>query len=146
MSKLDEKDIEKYGYTLAAGIVGPEAAKVFHDSFLSPSKIPSVEKLLYEGDLGKLETIDDYSSLIVRIIDYLSNLSDLKLIQLEKNAATVAENLSKLARTMPKESFYALMRFIVDSSEKGGLTGKVMDKLLSKLMEYDEITEMVKEL
>lgn len=146
LALLGEKEIEKYGYTLAAGIVGPEAAKTFYDSFLKTSKVPSVEKLLFEGKIEKLENVDEYNSLIVRLIDYLSNLSDIKLLELEKNVEKVAENLTAISKMIPKESFYALIRFIVDASEKSGLLGKVMDRLLTSLMKRQEITEMVRNL
>ncbi len=144
LSNLSEEDIKKYGYTIAAGILGPEAAKVFYDSYLKEKNIPSVEKILFEGQIKKPENIDEINSLVVRIIDYLSNLSDIKLKEFEEKIETVSENIINLSKILPKESFYALMRFIVDSAEKSGLYGSVMDKLLTSLTTHEEILEMVK--
>ncbi len=144
LSALSEEEIEKYGYTLAAGILGPEAAKVFYDSYLRRSKTPSAEKVLIEGAGGEIESIDDANSLVVRLIDYLSSLDDVKLSELMERAQSISENIFSLSRNLPKESFYALMRYIVDEAEKGGLRGRFFDAILEGLMEHEEIVEMVR--
>ncbi len=146
LSKLSEDDIEKYGYTLAAGIVGPEAAKAFYDSFLSNKVIPSAERLLLYGDMAEVQDINDASSVVLRIIDYLSNLSDVKLAKFKEDVKEIAENIKKLLDVLPKDSFYALIRFIVDSSEKPGLYGEIMDSLLSCLLEDPRIVDMVRKI
>ncbi len=144
LSTLSEEEVEKYGYTLAAGIIGPEAAKAFYDSHLKNSEIPSVERILFEGFDSDLEGIDEYNSLVVRVIDFLSSADDTRLEKISENLKKVSENIFLLSRKLPKESFYALMRYIVDESEKSGLRGKTFDALLSNLMEHEEIVEMVR--
>ncbi len=145
LSRMNPEDIERFGYTLAAGIVGPEAAKAFFDSFLRSSSIPSVERILFEGvEIGEIG-IDDANSIVVRLIDYLSKLGDDGLRRIEANIDAVSKSFSKLVRSLPRESAYAMLRYIVDSSEKGGKFGEVMDAILKNLSEDDEISWLVKE-
>jgi MoxR-like ATPase len=144
LSVLDDEELERYGYTLAAGILGPEAAKAFYDSFMKKRRIPSAEKILLNGFKGMLKDVDDYNTLVVRVIDYLSSIDDEKVHDLEKKVDEIASNLADISRKLPKESFYALMRYIVDESGKGGIRGKFFDDLLSRLTEVKEIIELVR--
>ena len=146
LSALSDEEIEKYGYTVAAGILGPEAAKAFYDSSMKRSKIPSAERVLLDGIEVSLEDVNDYNSLVVRIIDYLSSADDGKLSKLIENSDRIAENIYELSKKLPKESFYAIMRYVSDEAGKGGLRGKFFDDVLSKLLERDDIVEMVREL
>ncbi len=144
LSALSKNEINEYGYTLAAGIIGPEAAKVFYDTFLRNSKIPSAEKILLEGLNVDLDGIDDYNSLVVRVMDFLSSMDDEDIIKHMSKVSSISENIFDMSRKLPKESFYALMRYIVDEAEKSGIRGKFFDSLLSELMKHDELVEMVR--
>ena len=144
-SVLSGDEIRDYGYTLAAGIIGPEAAKVFYDSYLANSNIPSAEKILLEGLTIDLKGVDDYNSLIVRMIDFLSSMDDEKIMGYMDKVSKISENIFEMSKKLPKESFYALMRYIVDESEKSGMRGKFFDSLLSELMKHDELVEMVRD-
>ncbi len=144
LSVLSEDEIKEYGYTLAAGIIGPEAAKVFYDSYLRNSNVPSAEKILLEGLNVDLDGIDDYNSLVVRIIDFFSSMDDDRITEYTNEVSSISESIFDMSRKLPKESFYALMRYIVDESEKSGMRGKFFDSLLSELMKHDELVEMVR--
>ncbi len=144
LSVLSEDEINEYGYTLAAGIIGPEAAKVFYDSYLRNSNIPSAERILLENLDLDLKSVDEYNSLVVRIIDFLSSMDDEKIVKYMDEISKISENIFGMSKKLPKESFYALMRYIVDESEKSGIRGKFFDLLLSELMKHDELVEMVR--
>ena len=140
---LTEEEIEKYGYVLAAGIVGPEAAKAFYDSFFQKTRVPSVECVLLRGEMKNLEDVHAANTLVLRVVDFLNKVDR---ITLEKNLNVISENLSKLAERIPKESFYGILRFIVDESQKEGEKSDLFDKILEKMVEKEELRRMVSEI
>ena len=146
LSNLSEDDRIEYGYILAAGIVGPEAAKAFYDSAIGVSRIPSAERVLVDGEIPERLGVDEANSLVVRIIDYLSKLDGKSLKRLEERVDSISANVSRLAEILPKESFYAILRFVVDSSERGGELGRFADELLSSLAGNVRIREMIETL
>ncbi len=146
LQNMSEEDKRRYGYVIAAGIVGPEAAKAFYDAFIGVSNVPSAEKVLLKGDIPSELGLDEANALVIRIVDYLSKLNDTDLRAFRESLHSISSNISRLSRSLPKESFYALLRFIVDSSEKGGEFGRVMDELLDILTTDERIREMVETL
>ncbi|PLV59734.1 AAA family ATPase [Thermotoga sp. KOL6] len=143
LKTLTDEEKEKYGYILAAGIVGPEAAKAFYDSFFQKTRIPSVESVLLEGKVERLKDMHAANTLVLRIVDFLSKIDRETL---EKNLATFSHNLIELSEKIPKESFYGILRFIVDESQKAGEKSDLFDKILERIVEKESVRRMVSEL
>ena len=140
---LSEDEKKKYGYILAAGIVGPEAAKAFYDVYLKGLKIPSIESVLFNGDIKIPDDLHLVNSLVLRIIDFLSKTDRAKL---EGKEETLAKNLSKLSQLIPKESFYGILRFIVDASTKNDDKSDVFDTMLEYLSRDPKIEKFLRDI
>ncbi|MBZ4661857.1 MAG: putative ATPase 5 [Thermotoga sp.] len=130
-------------YVIAAGIVGPEAAKAFYDSFFQRVKIPSVESVLFDGKIENLEDIHAANTLVLRIVDFLSKVD---VRTLERHLDDVSKNLVRLSEIMPRESFYGVLRFLVDEAQKEGEKSWIFDKILEKMLEREDMRKMVNEL
>jgi len=143
LKTLTEEEKEKYGYVLAAGIVGPEAAKAFYDSFFQKTRVPSVERVLLKGEMEDMDDVHAANTLVLRVVDFLNKTDRTTL---ERNLNVISENLSKLAERVPKESFYGILRFIVDESQKDGEKSDLFDKILEKMVEKEELRKMVSEI
>ncbi|HDG61687.1 MAG: AAA family ATPase [Thermotoga sp. 4484_232] len=140
---LSEDERKKYGYILAAGIVGPEAAKAFYDTYLKGSQIPSVDTVLFNGDVNVPKDLHLINSLVLRIIDFFSKVDRSRIEGREK---TIAKNLSKLSQHMPKESFYGILRFIVDASTKNDDKSDIFDNVLEYLSQDPEIEKFLRDI
>jgi len=138
LSLMSEDDKKEYLYILASGIVGPEAAKVFIDKSLA-GKIHSPSEILLEGNIPTSLDIHQANGLLIRLIDYLTNVDDKELEKLSNQVQTIAQNLLKLSNVVPKDSFEAFIRMLVNLSNLPGLKGEFSDKLLRKLI--SEVTE-----
>jgi MoxR-like ATPase len=143
LKTLTDDEKEKYGYVIAAGIVGPEAAKAFYDSFFQRVKIPSVESVLFDGKIENLEDIHAANTLVLRIVDFLSKVD---VRTLERHLDDVSKNLVRLSEIMPRESFYGVLRFLVDEAQKEGEKSWIFDKILEKMLEREDMRKMVNEL
>lgn len=144
---LSEEEIARYGYTLASAIVGPEAAKAFIE-FNGSESIPMPRKVLLEG-LEKAYTIEDVdksNSLVVRLIDYLSKLSDQEVEFLSSHVTRVAQNIDRLSSILPRDSFYALIRFITDKANNSEHHSQFFELLLEKLSAFDSTRMALKDL
>lgn len=144
---LSKDEIKKYGYTLASAIVGPEAARSFVE-FNGSESIPTPRKVLLEG-LEKTQMADDVdrsNSLVVRLIDYLSKLDDREVELLSAHVSRVAQNMDKLSSILPRDSFYALIRFITDRATNGGQHSQFFEQLLEKLSTLDGTRAALKDL
>jgi len=93
-----------------------------------------------------MEGMDDVhaaNTLVLRVVDFLNKTDRTTL---ERNLNVISENLSKLAERVPKESFYGILRFIVDESQKDGEKSDLFDKILEKMVEKEELRKMVSEI
>ncbi len=143
---MSEEEIEKYGYTLASAIVGAEAAKAFIE-FKRSESVPMPRKVLLEGveEVYKSD-LDRSNSLILRLIDYFSKLSSEEAELLIAHVSRVAQNIDRLASILPKDSFYALVRFIVDRANKDERNSEFFEKLLERLSNLDNTRAALKDL
>ncbi len=143
---LNEDEKKKFGYSLACGILGPEAAKAFIESGYDES-IPSPQLVLLNGVEKILkDSTDQANSLTLRLIDYFSKLDDQTVELLEANISRVAKNLSELATILPRDSFYALIRYITDRATKGEKNSQFFDKLIEKLSNFEQVRSILDEI
>ncbi|MCX7653993.1 MAG: MoxR family ATPase [Fervidobacterium sp.] len=133
LSVLNEEEKREYSYVLASGIVGPEAAKVFVDRTIS-SKIPSPYEILINGDIPTQLDIHQANGLLIRLIDFISTVDDKTLEKMKNNAELISKNLIKLSKVVPKDSFEAFMRMLVNLSNTPGLKGEFCDELIRKVI------------
>ncbi|AEH51818.1 AAA family ATPase [Pseudothermotoga thermarum] len=146
MKLLTDEEKKKYGYTLAAGILGPEAARAFVE-FSGEKTVPTPQKVLIEGLSQALkQNIDEANSLTLRLIDYFSKMDDETVELLKAHLSTVAKNICDLASVLPKDSFYALLRYIVDRSTNGEKYSEFFDALVEKLATFGQIKSILEEM
>ncbi|HOQ39240.1 MAG TPA: MoxR family ATPase [Fervidobacterium sp.] len=133
LSVLSEDDRKHYAYILASGIVGPEAAKVFVDKIAS-SDVYSPTDVLLNGNIPESLDIHQANGLLVRLVDYFSTIDDDQIGEIKKDLDRIADNLIRLSHVVPKDSFEALMRMLVNLSDMPGLKGEFCDELMRKLI------------
>lgn len=143
LKTLSEEDKEKYGYVLAAGIVGPEAAKAFYESFLQKMRIPSAEEVLLKGEYELPKDVHVMNTLVLRIIAYLERI-DRKTLQ--EHSPTISKNLVKLSGELPKEIFYGILRYLVDASHRNDEKSDLFDKILEELSQEERIRNFAREI
>ncbi|HCL98971.1 MAG TPA: MoxR family ATPase [Fervidobacterium sp.] len=134
LSTLSDEEREEYAYTLSSGIVGPEAAKVFIDKMVS-TQVYSPTDILINGNIPENLDIHQANGILVRIVDYFSTIDDSQIFEIKNNIDQVADNLIKLSNVVPKDSFEALMRMLVNLADVPGLRGETCDELMRKLIE-----------
>jgi len=143
---LSKDEIDKYGYILASAIVGAEAAKAFVE-FKKSEYVPMPRKILLEGlEAFYKDNVDRSNSLVVRLIDYFSKLSDEEIELLSAHISRVAQNLDKLASILPRDSFYALVRFIVDRANQDENSSQFFERLLERLSNLDNTKTVLRDL
>ncbi|HOJ88663.1 MAG TPA: MoxR family ATPase [Pseudothermotoga sp.] len=143
---MNEDDKKRYGYSLACGILGPEAAKAFVESNYGES-VPTPQLVLLQGFEKTLkDNTDQANSLTLRLIDYLSKLDDQTAELLQANLSRVARNISELASILPRDSFYALIRFITDKASNGEKNSQFFDRLIEKLSTFDQVRSILDEI
>lgn len=129
--KLSDEEKKIFGYQLASGILGPEAAKIFTENlFLN---IPTANQLLLEGVIPDKLELHEANSIILRIIDFFSNLDEENAKKLHEKAEIIAGNLIKFSNSVPKDSFFSLVRLLSELSNENGYKGKLCDKILEKI-------------
>lgn len=92
------------------------------------------------------DDVDRSNSLVVRLIDYLSKLDDREVGFLSAHVSRVAQNMDKLSSILPRDSFYALIRFITDRATNGGQHSQFFEQLLEKLSTLDGTRAALKDL
>ncbi|ODN29966.1 AAA family ATPase [Fervidobacterium thailandense] len=132
LALLDDNEKREYGYVLASGIVGPEAAKVFIDKVTL--NIPGAIDVLLEGKIPSEMSIHEANGLLVRLVDFIGKIEDTDLQHLLEKVDTVADNLVKLSQVVPRDSFEAFTRMLVSLSNTPGLKGEFCDNLLRKIV------------
>lgn len=143
---MNEDDKKRYGYSLACGILGPEAAKAFVESNYGES-VPTPQLVLLQGfEKALKDNTDQANSLTLRLIDYLSKLDDQTAELLQANLSRVARNISELASILPRDSFYALIRFITDKASNGEKNSQFFDRLIEKLSTFDQVRSILDEI
>ncbi|MGC8820738.1 MAG: AAA family ATPase [Fervidobacterium sp.] len=140
LSLLDEKDKKEYSYILASGIVGPEAAKVFVDKAIS-SDIPSPYEILVNGNIPEKMDLHQANGILIRLVDFLNTVDDKMLQEIKKNIDIISQNLAKLSKVTPRDSFEAFMRMLVNLSSTPGLKGEFCDELMRKLITLQTLQE-----
>ncbi|MFN4189934.1 MAG: AAA family ATPase [Pseudothermotoga sp.] len=146
LKTLTDEEKKKYTYSLACGILGPEAAKAFVESSYNES-VPTPQLILLHGfrEILKDET-DKANSLTLRLIDYLSKLDDETTQLLQANIKRVAKNISELASILPTDSFYALIRYITDRASSDEKNSQFFDKLVEQLATFDQVKSVLDEI
>ncbi len=148
LTKMKKEDIEKYGYALAAGMVGAEAARTFLDYTMGYLTLPKPEEFLFaESDnvflrLKKAGT-DEVNSFIIRLCDYFERMEDEKVKKITDNLPTIVENIAKLVNCIPKDSAFAIVRHLENLSNAGGKYRFVYENLLEELSVRPEISSLV---
>lgn len=138
-SKLEPEEIKRYGYVLAAGMIGPEAARTFMNKVQGEFNIPDPEKMLLYLDEPEVQRLQGYdistvSAVILRLTKYISELSELEVQKLYDNLPVVTENLLTIGKAIPRDSFFGLIRQLVHQLEKEkGLKRAFFDSLIEEL-------------
>ncbi|ABR31150.1 ATPase associated with various cellular activities, AAA_5 [Thermosipho melanesiensis BI429] len=128
---LSENEKKKYGYQIASGILGPEAAKVFVENITH--SIPTARDVLIEGKIPQNLEIHKANSIILRIIDFVSNLTEEESKELINNVENISKNLLTLSKSIPKDTFFSLVRLLNELSNEPGYKGIFCDKILEKI-------------
>ncbi len=139
LKNLSQDEKEKFAYVLAAGIVGPESAKVFVDNstlvdFESPYEILVEGKIPSEIDFHKA------NSLLVRIVDFINYVDDNELDKLQNKISTIAQNFIRFSKKVPSDSAHAFLRMLIDLSSQPGKKGEFSDNLLREILRFQELT------
>ena len=137
LSQLTEEDKKEYLYILASGIIGPEAAKVFVDRAIS-SDILSPYEVLINGNIPTQMDIHQANGLLIRLVDFITSVDEKDLQELRKKIDNISENLIRLSKVVPSDSFEAFMRMLVNLSNTPGLKGEFCDELMRKLINLNE--------
>ncbi|WP_448376526.1 AAA family ATPase [Fervidobacterium sp.] len=133
LSLMTTEEKKEYSYILASGIVGPEAAKVFIDKSIA-GDINTPTEILLNGNIPDKLDIHEANGLLVRLVDYITTVDDKELEKLSNMLDIVSDNLLKLSNVVPKDSFEAFVRMLVNLSNLPGLKGEFSDKILRKLI------------
>lgn len=147
-SRMSEEDVKRYGYVLAAGIVGAEAARTFLDHLEGVTKLPSPEEVLFgmseslEKRLRKASTAE-LTSLIVRLNDYLERMNSEKAKKLVDSASKVAESVARLTELIPRDMAFSIVRHVENLSQKTSNFRFVYDTLLEEFAACPEISSVV---
>ncbi|MBT1247540.1 MULTISPECIES: MoxR family ATPase [unclassified Thermosipho (in: thermotogales)] len=131
LKNLTEDEKKLYGYQLASGILGPEAAKIFIENITS--NIPTAREVIINGKIPKNLELHDANSLILRIIDFLTNLTEDEAKNLINNVETISKNLLSVSSIVPKDVFFSLVRLLSELSNEPGFKGLICDKILEKI-------------
>lgn len=142
---LNEKDLEQFGYPIAAGMIGPEAARTFINRIQGKLILPQVEDVLFNLDENITERIKNMnisaiSALVSRITKYLSELSEPKLQEIMDKTPKIASNLLRIGKILPKDSFFGIIRHLIYQMQKEkGLKRAFFENLTEELAADDEI-------
>jgi len=129
---LSKEEVEKYGYYLAASIVGSEAARVFMDAMEGYLNIPSIEDVLFK--MGpeikqKLLNLDrpSLNAFVLRLNNYIENLENG-----EVDPGNLAGALVQLVDLLPKDIFFSIIRnlkSLIDDNNRGKFAEEVLEQL-----------------
>ncbi|MDK2954227.1 MAG: hypothetical protein PWQ27_1610 [Kosmotoga sp.] len=139
LKTFSSEDLKKYGYVLAAGILGPEAARTFIDQISGKQLLPKAEEVLLELDeplLNRLSSLDisGVSAMVSRLTKFLSELDDKAVQEYFERVPRIASNLLKLSKVIPRDSFFAIIRHIAYQLEnEKGLKRIFFENLLEEL-------------
>ncbi|SHH16086.1 AAA family ATPase [Thermosipho atlanticus] len=131
LKKLSKEDKKRFGYQLASGILGSEAAKVFIENMFF--EIPNARDIILEGNIPEKLEIHEVNSIIIRIVDFISNISEDEAKTMIENVETISNNLLKLSKIIPKDSFFSLVRLLSELSNESGYKGQLCDKIIEKI-------------
>ncbi|QTA38758.1 MoxR family ATPase [Thermosipho ferrireducens] len=135
LKNMSDEEKEKYAYFIASGILGPEVAKTFYDNTFS--SVPTAREILLAGKIpSNNNKIHITNSMIIRIVDFFSSIDESTGKEMFAQVDTIAHNLLKLSRQVPKDSFFSLVRLLNELSNEPGIKGELCDKLLEKIS-YD---------
>ena len=129
---MSEGEIEKYGYYLAASIVGSEAARVFMDSLEGYLNIPSIEEVLFNmGDETKQKLLNldrpSLNAFVLRLNNYIENLENG-----EVDPGNLASAIVQLVDILPKDIFFSIirnLRSLIDDSTKGRFAEEILENI-----------------
>jgi len=139
LSNLSQDDVEKYGYVIAASIVGSEAARAFLSHLENKVELPNPKDLLLEGkNLERIKklTNEEKVTLILRINNYFESLNEEEMEQLLSfgSEKTIAENIKNISDCIPKDAMFSVLRSLNEMVEKNkGLKKAFYDKLLEEI-------------
>jgi len=139
LKNLSEEEIDKFGYLLAAGILGPEGARMFQSKLEGTTLINNPEEIMYNLSSEMLNRISDYtisevSSTILRLNQYFSKLNEENSVKLQENINLVSENLLRFKDVVPKDSFFSLIRHLVyQIDNEKGIVKSVLENLIEEL-------------
>lgn len=131
LKNLTKEEKRKYAYQIASGILGSEAAKVFTENIFLD--IPNAREVLLKGNIPTKLELHETNSVILRIVDFLSNLSEEEAKNYIENIEIISKNLLKLSEIVPKDSFFSLIRLLTELSNEKGYKGQLCDKIIEKI-------------
>ena len=139
LRNLSQGDIDKYGYLLAAGILGPEGARMFQTKLKGTTIINNPEEIMYNLTTDMLKRISNYnisetSTCILRLTEYFSKLDEEKSVKIQNNIPLISENLLRFKDVVPRDSFFSLIRHLVYLIEnERGVVKAVLENLIEEL-------------
>jgi MoxR-like ATPase len=141
LNRLNENEIKEYSYILAAGIVGPEAARTFVNYLGKKNTLPDPKTILFDLDENVMNRIkeldiDEKNSIILRINKYFENLEEDEMVKILDNSEhkLIAKNFKNLIDVFPKDSYYSILRSIDHFANKNkGLKKAFFEKLFEEL-------------
>lgn len=139
MKQMSRQEIERFGYVLSAGMVGPEAARTFMSRIKGEMELPGSEEILFDLSDGMKQRMKDYdissaSAIVLRLTKHLSELSETDIDRYLDNLQTITTNLLELSKLIPKDSFFGIIRHIAHQvQQEKGLKRAFYDKLLEEL-------------
>ncbi|MGM0641529.1 MAG: AAA family ATPase [Thermotogota bacterium] len=139
LNNLEEENIKKYGYSLAAGIVGSDSARAYINNLNNKTTLPKPEDvILYGKSFDRLEKLSDEEkiNMIMRINNYIERIQESEMINIIDNNEhqTIAKNIKAISEFIPKDSIFSILRNLNNLVEKSkGLKRAFYDKLMEEI-------------
>jgi len=139
LNDFEDEQIKKYGYSLAAGIVGSDSARAYINNLNNKTTLPKPEDvILYGKSFDRLEKLSDEEkiNMIMRINNYIERIQESEMINIIDNNEhqTIAKNIQAISEFIPKDSIFSILRNLNNLVEKSkGLKRAFYDKLMEEI-------------
>jgi alkaline phosphatase D len=139
INNLSEEQLKKYGYSLAAGIVGSDSARAYINSLNNKTTLPKPEDvIIYGKSFDRLKKLNDDEkiNMIMRINNYIERIQESDMISILDNNEhqTIAKNIKAISEFIPKDSIFSILRNLNNLVENSkGLKRAFYDKLMEEI-------------
>ncbi|MDK2946592.1 AAA family ATPase [Geotoga petraea] len=139
INNLNEDELKKYGYSLAAGIVGSDSARAYINNLNNKTTLPKPEDvILYGKSFDRLKKLNDDEkiNMIMRINNYIERIQESDMINIIDNNEhqTIAKNIKAISEFIPKDSIFSILRNLNNLVENSkGLKRAFYDKLMEEI-------------